>query len=818
MFRYMEKNKGSISIFLCIVLFVVMITNGIMVDAGRLRSADTLVKSATDSATMSTLADYNTPLKEYYGLFALSESDQSKLCDVFNYYFLPTLMGTESEDDNVDRVMNYITENLSGKQNRFADASFLNMYEFQMESLDITPMYSLAEPDPLRNQIVEFSKYRVPSFYAENKFSEAFEQLQKVQKDLELVQLKMELDKKIMAYDQDLDAFEKNELSKVNLDMGPDAVTARTIDDFKNLKELHNEYIEEKNKEPKPPGSDASTEDWDSYHDEVEAWKNKLKELKNKILSEEDNQNNAINSRKAILSDLNSTIDNLAQKRTVLIGEIATFNEKAKQKAGTNDSTATRMIDQNKVDVDRFNSYRFDLLKEDVNKKIQAFDNSLNAFEKYDVESENPDNEIVKVTSNFDLSELKLEHIDRKTENKDLDSFVGQANNKLKQKVELPLENIISEEDLAGLPSRTYKDREKTITQFDAADSEYAKSELENAFAGANYSSEAGAEEVNKALESMNLSTDAQDTSFFKDFNLLNKLFDGMNNALASGRDSILINEYIMNMFKTRTTDVIYNKNPDLKAPDPPPPYIISSRYGSAEENLKWLYKKDSSTFFNLAEVEYVLTGNKSEKFNANAVYAQIMMIRMIVNLIAIYSYPPAIQTISAISASMSGPLAPVVFWAIILAWAATESGLELSYLIDQGYKIPLFKKLDANPKLNNMNITLESLLNGELFKQTPNINPGDKILFAYEDFLRLFLYMVPMDTRLLRTADLVQLNIGKHDNQSGFLMEKAYTYLRVDTTVSMKYMFMTSGLMPAQHRFPAGKRHKIHNLFYQGY
>ena len=47
-----------------------------------------------------------------------------------------------------------------------------------------------------------------------------------------------------------------------------------------------------------------------------------------------------------------------------------------------------------------------------------------------------------------------------------------------------------------------------------------------------------------------------------------------------------------------------------------------------------------------------------------------------------------------------------VFFWIFLTAWATAETSLEMHYLLDCGYKIPLFK--------NNKNIILNEIPDGD--------------------------------------------------------------------------------------------------------
>lgn len=88
----------------------------------------------------------------------------------------------------------------------------------------------------------------------------------------------------------------------------------------------------------------------------------------------------------------------------------------------------------------------------------------------------------------------------------------------------------------------------------------------------------------------------------------------------------------------------------------------------------------------------------------------------------------------------------------------------------------------------------------------------------GYQDYLKLFLLMRGNNTKLIRIADLIQLNMRLESHNSSFCLENCNTYVRLKATVSMKYLFMTSMFMPNKARFKSGSRHMINLLIYQGY
>jgi len=147
---------------------------------------------------------------------------------------------------------------------------------------------------------------------------------------------------------------------------------------------------------------------------------------------------------------------------------------------------------------------------------------------------------------------------------------------------------------------------------------------------------------------------------------------------------SVYVNEYIIGAFKNANIDKI--------------PVSRINTYGFPAE-----------TFFEKAEVEYIIFGGKKEKTNARLAQLSIFGIRMGLNLIHIYM--DSKKTAAALSAALAvsgwtGFGVPIVKNLIILGWAAGESYLDLKDL-NNGKDVPVYKTE------NTWKLGLGSLLSG---------------------------------------------------------------------------------------------------------
>ena len=141
----LNGQKGQITVFLSIILLAIITLTGVLVDGSRMITAKTQASRAVDSAIKSALANYSSKLKNQYGIFALSVNDEDKLNEI---------------------IKGYIGKNLMTKDEAGAysakDSKYINLYDYRIEDISVTPIFNLTENETVKNQILEYMKYRAP--------------------------------------------------------------------------------------------------------------------------------------------------------------------------------------------------------------------------------------------------------------------------------------------------------------------------------------------------------------------------------------------------------------------------------------------------------------------------------------------------------------------------------------------------------------------------------------------------------------------------------------------------------------------------------
>ena len=158
--RFFEKTKGAISIFLVIILVPMMTMSSLFVDASKVELAKGLAESAGDLTLNTALTNYDTSLKELYGLLATAQDTEDLFTKLEDYY-RTCIMSSGVNADDAEIYAEEIMNNL-GKVSESGDTSDI----INMELVDFTvqkaPNANLANATIIKKQVVDFMKYRAP--------------------------------------------------------------------------------------------------------------------------------------------------------------------------------------------------------------------------------------------------------------------------------------------------------------------------------------------------------------------------------------------------------------------------------------------------------------------------------------------------------------------------------------------------------------------------------------------------------------------------------------------------------------------------------
>lgn len=160
-YNFFYKTKGVISVFLVIILVPIVTACSLFVDAGRIKLAHSVVQSAGDLALNSVLTNFDSDLAEIYGFMASAQSTDEAISNAKDY-FKKAMVSQGLPEEYSDTYSNALANLLNGGS---SDDVINDLLGISLEGdVTIKPVKNgnLTNPELVREQIVEFMKYRAP--------------------------------------------------------------------------------------------------------------------------------------------------------------------------------------------------------------------------------------------------------------------------------------------------------------------------------------------------------------------------------------------------------------------------------------------------------------------------------------------------------------------------------------------------------------------------------------------------------------------------------------------------------------------------------
>ena len=827
---------GQTTIFLAIIMISVLMLAGLLVDIARINTGRAMVRRAAGSAAASLLADYSSRLKDDYGIFAVQAADTADIEDRFEEYLTCCLSIPTGEDD-------------------FSGGT--DLMGFRIESISVTPIYNLSENGVTKRQILEYMKYRAPgeivegfieklaSFRDVGKMSNAYKQkvgIDKLLGSMDKSQQKLkknidgaggEIERFINAfntngsweaafneYNSMTDALQSLEADIDSLDSSISALEAQLAEAKKAGKSTKN----------KNSGSDSDTASGDSGSDsnagsgdsgsEDSDESDGTSEIKKQLKSLKDERKSLSSSKadtKNSLLDLwykirNPMTNEYKQANDIALKEISKIAEKGKnaQEAITE---LEKFLDANFSDEEGSLSNEFkgelchelDGLKElilegqkaeemirDIESNRGVLESITSGMDEIRIEqgglpTGGLPQEILEIVSNYsgvDYDYSKAEKGDKKD-----DPRKGKAKELKDAIVSRLLEDI--DYEAAGIDKESLPSFTKVLTpDLDALDSSHIHTD--DPYSGY-VGSTKGEVVYNGDLERVGDEADLYDEQGkFQEnaLELISDIGEMVSEVTVDLRDNIYLNEYIMGTFKNSVPELVYD---DSTVKD---------------VNLHGDEKDKIDTFFE-SEVEYILNGKSSQKLNNIMTKGELLLVRIGLNTLHVYTDPAKKSKARAVAAAVAGIWTggagiPVISNLIMCGWGVGESVIDVNDLME-GRSVPIYK-MKGDWRLDV----------GVASKDGPKTDK--RLYFNYHDYLRLFLLTVSEDKKLNRIEDLIQLNVskskGSHDS---FRMSHHHTCFRIEAEVSMKYLFITQPFVKKESKTGDGRYvHRV--LLYEGY
>ncbi|NLX63177.1 MAG: hypothetical protein GX022_00125 [Clostridiaceae bacterium] len=816
------KPRGSVTVFLCIVLAVLIPLTCILMDITRYSLAKKQAKTALKICAESVLAAYDRQLKEQYGLFAIYPRDIEIM---------------EKE------IYALLSENLN---TGLAVDGFTDLYGFKVLNVDAIPFYNYSEPFVLQQLVAEFMKYRAPVQVVQE-FYEKIKVMMGLIKEGEMIERKMTLDKLMNDIRKDLVniyCMINIELVKFNhiTDDSGKTLKDRTVDtmtesfqyamdyltlayepveSIKKAREgyiaIYDDYIKAKE------NCDSLRRKLDNVYDKLEKKRNDLAQLTAKDFEKEGEDSDSKNNKR--IETLNSEIvaleveyDSIAESYNAaykifqpleekITGYKKTIDEGLDYSAAnldmariSNDAATSELSilmnhvwdhltyttdviemmnamlpklsqlekesESLKKDADEYEGSVSDTVKGSLEvqlksikvdfftevrdrltlnlKQLEAWYESINDFYLVLCNVSDEMEKLINITAEIKKNPQNM-NLDYQGYNKynnvrsgfgDLKGNIRgiKAIDKMGDLYKIPAYNL--EPAANSIEIKAFKkwfdatylgketedkqtDDEKELKEVRQGISEFANeaanqedsSDLPDGIDGnldnigeryltlpsvkGTTSSREALIQISRAITESGINNVINENPFeqpvqgldtvnekeknFFDYEIerIKKLLEIIKNVVADGTESLIeslyMNEYIVSAFKSVTTA------------DGP------------EHDIGWGRPLDK-TFLKQAEVEYILFGDSSEKANVESVKRSIFAIRLLFNLLHVYTDPDKVALALSLATAISGWTifgVPVVQNFILIGWAGMESYIDTSFLL-KGKSVPLIKTSSA--------------------------------------------------------------------------------------------------------------------------
>lgn len=778
---FLKTVKGSITVFVTLILVPTIFFTGFMVDLARLKLYGNQAVMTADNYGETVLSQYDNLLKELYGLFAVTQDEEAlKALNNLQGYVSSSFDPTQNNIswEHFKDVQDYLGTNTLDGFMPYQNADITLEKEFINES-------SLSNHAVLDTQIGDFMRFRIAQGLLDDgsDILDTISEVENMENDGKAIDKKLEMDdevEKLLDYAQDY---------------------------YKILKEIqaYVDYIDDVNKQYQVCK--------DTFKDleETDAYKN----YQAYVLADEDEMSTAVEKRSHNLEDEENAIEltEEEEKLLVIFDNYINDSEAREEKFKTEIESQTGLLEVIIAANEPINHSNFDKRVDDLKKEADQINKAKTKLDTLKQELE----QILSkgnITSELKTGiESQLEKVNELfselTIYTELAEWIAEKDMPVNQEYKIEMTDLVDcmdEAEKKFLAGEAYADEYKepinggkwylfeSISKYGAL-----YNSLEKCFEGEGDDSNAKSKkkaantlkkEQQKALE-QDEPTNARDIpeAFHYGMKSSSTGFD-IKNLISSASDLFRINglknqanklllklytvEYDFGMFSSRTTNV---RETEEKA--------VSLTGYEMNRKLNYLYQ---------AELEYLLGGYNSSKDNLNAARNKILAIRAISNYTATYSIKEidsAIRSISTAAYAINPVLGLTVENALRLAVATAETVSDWDSLKD-GKKVVLAK------------MKKEDLTSPDKFADLLGMNvsaSGQDKGIDYDMYLKIMLIFFPTADQLTeRTGNLIELNVNAAQrnlkenedlSELQFQLDKAYTAVNASCTVKLGFVVM---------------------------
>ena len=201
---------------------------------------------------------------------------------------------------------------------------------------------------------------------------------------------------------------------------------------------------------------------------------------------------------------------------------------------------------------------------------------------------------------------------------------------------------------------------------------------------------------------------------------------------------------------------------------------------------------KSNSTSF---EIERLINGNSSDKNNLKSTISKILLIRIAMNVLSIYTNSSRRQAARAFTYTIFGGfsriLAEAMFLLVLTAWGTAQSIADIRKLLT-GKKVKFIHTNDS------WTIDLQNLFNITNFDSNIEYEDDKFPALSYKDYLRILLFITNQSDINSRMVALIDKNIK--NVEGSFDIEKILYMYEVENTFVCKHFFTNFIFMRAKN------------------
>ena len=698
-----RRFRGAISIFLVIILVSNYALVGLLVDSGRQRMARASAEMALDTAAASVLSYYDKMVYDLYGLFTTDSLSKEKIETLLSDYVQKTLVTTPIDPSEAKKLTDTVVSSIFGTDGKRVDSILFDGYDYQFNSPAVKfneeNSVSLAYTDAVEMQIIDHMKYRAPLSLAE----ETGSFLDDLRAILNVGDRIGQTIDKLTSSDADKKALSENANKLINdierynkkvfifSSCGREALSSElplTLDSLKGLfRSAYDpwEDIDRLDDKFNEIGNSVQTvfpdeENYEAWMEQEEA------ELREKYETAYQNFLNDWDGVGKIAERLYEEAVSLKNRADSLYDQCNAYKDKLQEKMDAdpqNENLKTLYLPEielaEAVCGEALKNISLVIASEPYTAQLRdAFQENSQAMGGF--------------TDNFLQGAVERVIATRMGEDPERDAallrtyiengrddpskvFAQQANllmGELSNSFDL-LYKIADSYDSpnAAKLKTTTAPKADSITKKEAEKKENLR-DLTKEDLAINFKNTSGKDKSWSCSLSDNMDTDNTVALLEAGNSLLKDIFDALNNA----RDSLYIDEYIISYF---------------------PNYVQHYNAPNSELGKKGEKLISSASYYapfnaSQAELEYILSGNPDASKSIFSVSAKLTAVRMVFNTIAIFTDAAKVSQANALAVAISGPFAPIVSVALLVAWALAESALDTSRLLD-GEEVEVFKQ-----------------------------------------------------------------------------------------------------------------------------